>query len=265
MLAHPVLRESADNSLPEEALVGDRMSAFERSEKRLEDLENQVQEVQAKHSAINGRLDNLNESTLERLQVAEKAKLQAESVAQAAQQELDKWQGGELHHRLNLLWDRADNCKDCAKDKAAIEAELAAQNSPEALEAAQGADSSASEQTTQAGADTGPEASGGSLLDTNGEATVSSAASPSEQTARVKRFRVTREALLAFLDKGYQLLPDGVEEPRAGDETEDEVLADHWRRAGYRVKELENPSDDAHTEPIMYGPGWLNRIYGERG
>jgi len=101
-------------------------------------------------------------------------------------------------------------------------------------------------------------------LETNGEATISSAASPSEQTARVKRFRVTRKALLAFLDKGYQLLPDGVEEPRAGDETEDEILADHWRGAGYWVDELGKSSDDAPTESTIYEPGWLSRIYGER-
>lgn len=219
MLAHPVAREQANGNPPDEALAEmprDLESASERSEEHLEDLMRQVQELQKRLDTINGRLDDFSKSMLERLQVAEKAKLEAESAAQAAHQELDKWQEGELHHRLRSLWDHAENCEDCTKDKAAIVAELAAQSSPEALEA-----------------------------------------------AKVKRFRVAKEAFLAFLFEGYQPLPDGVEEPKEGDETEDEVLADHWRRAGYRIEELGKPSDDAPTEPIMYEPGWLDRIYGE--
>jgi hypothetical protein len=131
----------------------------------LENLRSQVQEVQAQLGTIDGRLDGLGGNMLERLQVAEKAKLEAESAAQAAQQELNKWQGGELHHRLRSLWDHTENCKDCARDKAAIVGELAVQSKPEALEALQEADGNASnKRTTQAGADTRPEASGVACL-----------------------------------------------------------------------------------------------------
>ena len=251
MLVHPVTRDQANDSLPGEALAempGDVKSSFERSE----DLKSQFQEVQAQLRTINGRLDDFSRSIVERLQVSEKAKLEEESAAQAAQQELDKWQKGQLHHRLRSHWNHAENCEDCAQDKAVIVAELAAQSNPEALEAVQEADGSASEQATQTVTDTGLNINGGSLLDTNGEAT------------RVKRFRVAKEAFLAFLFEGYQPLPDGVEEPREGDETEDEFLADHWRRAGYRIEGLGKSSDDAPTKPIMYEPGWLARIYGER-
>ena len=106
--------------------------------------------------------------------------------------------------------------------------------------------------------------SGRSLLDANSEAAVSNSASASEQAAKVKRFRVNKETFLAsWFFEGYQPLPDGIKEPRVGDETEDAVLASHWRRAGYEVEEMGKPGDDALTEPIRYRPGWLDRIYGE--
>jgi len=211
MLAHPIIREQTNGSLSEEALAeiqGCIKSSFQRSEQRLEDLKCQVQELQEQLLTGNGRLDDFSESMLERLKVAEKAKLEAENAAQTTQQELEKWQEGEHHHPLRSIWDRADNCEDCAKDKEDILAELAAQSRSEALKAAQ-------------------------------------------EAARVKRFRVTGEVYLAWwvIHEDYEPLPDDVEEPQIGDETDDEVLAGQWRRAGYRVEEMENPSDDASTEP----------------
>lgn len=267
MLSHPVARDQDNGNPLGGALAGtssDVKRSMKRLEQRLEDSESQVQELQEQLRTANGRLDDLRESMLERLQEETEARVNEESAAQAAQQELAKWQEGQLHYRLRLLWDQAENCEDCAGDKATIVAELAAQSRPEALEAAQETGGSASGQAAQVGADGGPGASGRSLLDPNGEATVSNTANASEQAAIVKRFRVDKEAFLAFLNKDYQRLPDDVEEPRVGDETEDEVLADHWRRAGYEVEEMGKPSDDAPTEPIRYEPGWLDCIFGER-
>ena len=267
MLAHPITRgqgngNSTDGVLAE--MPSDVKSAMERLEQRLEGSERHVQELQGQLRTANGRFDDLRKSMLERLQEETEARAKAESAAQAAQQELTKWQEGQFHQRLRLLWDQAENYEDCAKDKAAIVAELAAQSRSEALEAAQEADSSTSKQAAQAGADAGPETSGRSLLDANNEVAVSGTDSASEQVAEVKRFRVDREPFLAFLDKGYQPLPGDVEEPRVGDETGDEVLADHWGRAGYRIEELGKSSDDAPAESIMFEPGWLDRIFGER-
>ncbi len=267
MLAHPIVRDQDNGNPPEEALAeisNDVKRSIERLERRLEDSESHARELQGQLHTANGRFDDLRESMLERLQEETEARAKAESAAQAAHQELTKWQEGQLHHQLRSLWDQAENCEDCARDKAAIVAELAAQSRPEALEAAQEADGSASEQAAQAGTDGGPGASRRSLLDANSEAAVSNSDSASEQVAKVKRFRVDKEAFLAFLDKDYQLLPDGTEEPRVGDETEDEVLVGHWRRAGYGVEELGKPSDDTPNEPIRFEPGWLDRIFGER-
>ena len=263
MLSHPITRDQDNGNPPEEALAeisSDVKRSMKRLEQRLEGSESHVQALQGQLHTANGRFDDLKESMLKRLQEETEARAKAESAAQAAQQELAKWQEGQLHHQLRLLWDQAENCEDCASDKAAIVAELAAQSRPEALEAAQEADGSASEQAAQAGTDAEPETSGRSLLDANGEATVST----SEQAAKVKRFRVDKEAFLAFLFEGYQRLPDDVEDPQVGDETEDEVLVGHWRRAGYKVEELGKPSDGTPTGPIRYEPGWLDRVFGER-
>lgn len=267
MLSHPITRDQDNGNPPDGALAeisDDVKRSMKRLEQRLEGSESHVQELQGQLHTANGRFDDLRESMLKRLQEVTEARTKAESAAQAAQQELAKWQEGQLHHRLRLLWDQAENCEDCARDKAAIVVELAAQSRAEALEAAQEADGSASEQAVQAGTDAEPETNGRSLLDANSKAVVGNSTSTSEQAAKVKRFRVDKEAFLAFLDKDYQPLPDGIEEPRVGDETGDEVLADHWRRAGYRIEELGKSSDDAPTEPIMFEPGWLGRIFGER-
>lgn len=265
MLAHPIVKEQSNENPPEEALAeisDDVKSAMER----LEDSESHVQELQEQLLTANGRFDDFRESILERLQKEEEAKQKAESATQAAQQELNMWRNGQLHQPLRVHWDHAENCEDCARDKAAIVAELAAQSSSQALEAAHEADDSVSEQAVQAGVDTKPEASGSNSSDTNGEAGTIGTGSAREQAARAKRFKVTREAFLAsFLFEGYQPLPDDVEEPREGAETEDEVLAEHWRRAGYGVEELENPGDAASAKPDRDElSGWLARIYGER-
>lgn len=255
MLAHPIVREQTRTNEPEEALVeisDDVKRSIERLEQSLENSENHVQELQGQLHTANSRFNDLRESILKRLQEAGEDKLEAESAAKAAQQELIKWQEGQLHHRLRLLWDQAENCEDCAKDKTAIVAELAAQSRPEALETDQEADGSASEQAAQANVDGGPGASGRSLLDANTGAAVGNSASASEQAAKVQRFRVAKETFLAsWFFEGYQSLPGGIEEPRVGDETEDEVLVSHWRMAGYKVEELGKPSDDAPTEPII--------------
>ncbi len=260
MLAHPIVRGQTKTNPPEEALA-----EISGDVQRLEDSESHVRELQEQLRTANSRFDEFRESMLERSQEETEAKLEAESAAQTAQQELAKWWEGQLHHRLRLLWDRAENCEDCARDKEAIVAELAAQNDAKALEAAQEADYSAIEQAAQSDVDAETEASGGNLLDTNGEAGAIGTGSTSEQAARAKRYKVAKEAFLAFLDKDYQRLPDEVEEPREGDETEDEVLAEHWRRAGYGIEELENPGDDASAKPDRdESSGWLARIYGEQ-
>ncbi len=210
MLSHPITRNRDNRNQPEEALAeisDDVERSIERLEQRLEDSESHVQELQEQLQTANGRLDDLRESMFERLQEETEARAKAESAAQTAQQELAKWQEGQLHHQLRSLWNHAENCEDCARDKAAIVAELAAQSRPKALEAAQEADGSAS-----------------------------------ESASRVKRFRVVGETFLAsWFFENYQPLPDGIEEPRVGDETEDEILAGHWRRAGYNVEERATP------------------------
>ncbi len=264
MLAHPIVKEQVKTNPPDEALA-EISDDVKRSMERLEDSESHVQELQEQLLTANGRFDDFRESILERLQKEEEAKQKAESAAQAALRELNMWRDGQLHQPLRLHWDQAENCEDCARDKAAIVAELAAQSNAEALEAAREADDSASEQASQRSADAGPEDSEGSLLDTNGEAGTIGTGSTSEQAARAKRFRVVGETFLAsLLFEGYQRLPDEVEEPREGDETEDEVLAEHWRKAGYGVEEIEYPGDDAVEPDSNELSGWLARIYGEQ-
>ena len=96
MLSHPITRDQ-DNGNPLDGALAempsDVKSSMERLEQRLEDSESHVQELQGQLHTANGRFDDFSQSMFERLQEAEEAKLEAESAAQATQQELIKWQG----------------------------------------------------------------------------------------------------------------------------------------------------------------------------